>query len=459
MDKFILEGKQPLQGEVAVSGAKNAVLPVLAACLLSKGTCVIKNVPVLDDVLVMCQVLQGFGADVTFEGNCVVVKAGDISPVAVNPMIIRKMRASNLVLGPILARFKEAEIAYPGGCSIGARPMDLHLRALREMGGRIFEEEDRIYAFTKGLLGTELHLDFPSVGATENIIMAAALAKGDTVIHNAAREPEIQDLAGFINCMGGKVSGAGTDTVVISGVKKLGSAAFSIMPDRIECGTLLTAAAITGGQVFLHGANANHNLALFDVLSKTGAELYQNNTGVGLVMKRKGGFKGQQLETVPYPGFPTDMQPQIMALLALGGGTSTITETLFENRFRHVKELRKMGADITVNGHQAMIHGVEALHGAEVAATDLRAGAALVIAALAAEGNSVIHNVHYIDRGYEHLEDKLEALGVTVKRVSEGMPKTQVETAYPQPGKGEYMAMEALAKKIFQDNSRKFVLL
>lgn len=415
MAKFMIVGGNRLQGKVNVSGSKNASLPILAATLLHPGESVIHGVPHLKDVEVMCEVLTYLGARVSREGYTIRVNARDINCWDVSEELTRKMRASNLVLGPMLGRFKQITISHPGGCNIGSRPMNLHLKGLANMGAAIKERFGYITAETSQLVGEEIHLDMPSVGATENIIMASVLASGTTVIRNAAKEPELVDLQNFLNKMGADVKGAGTDIIKIKGVSVLGNAEHTVIPDRIEAGTHMIAAAITGGDVTINNVIPEHVESLTAKLKEAGVTVKVDNDSIRVIARGK--VNAVDIRTLFYPGFPTDMQPQMMALLAVAEGTSIISETIFENRYKHVSELRRMGADIKVEGQTAIIKGVPKLSGAVVEASDLRAGAALVLAALAAEDGSVIESIEHIDRGYEHLERKYSALGARIIRV------------------------------------------
>ena len=408
-------GGNSLQGVIRASGSKNAALPILAASLLHDGVSVIREVPRLQDVFTMCDVLTYLGARVGWENGDILVDASSIKFTEVSEELMRRMRASNLVLGALVGRFGRAKISSPGGCNIGSRPMNLHLKGLRAMGVKIEEKYGYITAVSDHLRGAEIHLDLPSVGATENIMMAAVLAEGETVIRNAAKEPEIIDLQSFLNRMGARVKGAGTDVIRIEGVKKLHAAEHAVIPDRIEAGTYLVAAAITGGDVTVSGVIPEHLEPLTAKLREMGVEI--KITGDAVRATARGRPRAADIKTMPYPGFPTDMQPQMMALAALAEGTSIITETIFENRYKHVSELRRMGAEIKVEGQTAVVRGVTRLSGAPVEATDLRAGAALVLAALAAENGTVLEGLEHIDRGYEYLERKLSALGARIMRV------------------------------------------
>ncbi|MGI6587548.1 MAG: UDP-N-acetylglucosamine 1-carboxyvinyltransferase [Peptococcia bacterium] len=416
MEKYVIIGGNKLSGTVRVSGGKNSVLTILPACLLSKGVCTIYDVPKLSDVKVMQEVLLCLGAKVDLNGTTMVVDASNVSTVELPDRLTRMMRASNLVMGPILSRFHHVKLAYPGGCSIGSRPMDQHLRGLKLLGAQIIEKHGYIEAKTEHLIGNEICLDFPSVGATENLIMAATLAQGVTTIRNAAREPEVVDLQNFLNKMGAKVKGAGTDVLKIEGVQELGSAEHTIIPDRIEAGTFMVAAAITGGDVFIKNVIPEHIEAVISKLREAGVQIMESNGGIRVRSYRRP--KCVDYKTMPFPGFPTDMQAQLMVLMAVSEGTSIVTETIFENRFKHVDEFRRMGADIKVEGRVAIIKGVRSLSGAYVETSDLRAGAALVIAGLVAEGATVVDKINLIDRGYENFEQKLRNLGARILRVN-----------------------------------------
>jgi len=415
MQKYMIVGGNRLQGKVRASGSKNASLPILAACLLGSGESIIHDVPNLTDISVMMEVLQFLGARVRRVGYSVYVDTASIEYFEVNEDLMRKMRASNLVLGPLLARFKKVIISHPGGCNIGTRPMNLHLKGLQAMGAVIKEKYGFITAESNLLSGAEIYLDMPSVGATENLMMAAVLAKGTTLIKNAAKEPEIVDLQNFLNRMGADVKGAGTDVIKIKGVSSLGPAEHTVIPDRIEAGTLMVAAAITGGDMIVTNVIPEHFEAVTAKLRETGALVTIGEDSVRV--KGVQPIAAVDIRTLPYPGFATDMQPQFMALMTVAQGTSIITETIFENRFKHVSELRRMGADIKVEGQTTIIKGVPKLSGAVVEASDLRAGAALILAALVAEDGTVIENIEHIDRGYDRLEKKYGSLGARIIRV------------------------------------------
>lgn len=414
---MIVRGGKKLTGSVKVEGAKNAVLPVIAATLLaSKGKSVLKNVPSLSDVYTINEVLKYLQADVTFEGDVVTVDAtGEISSDA--PFeYVRKMRASIVVMGPLLARTGSARVALPGGCAIGSRPVDLHLKGFEAMGATVKIENGYIEATADRLKGAKVYLDFPSVGATQNIMMAATLAEGTTVIENVAREPEIVDLANFLNQMGARVIGAGTEVIRIEGVQELTATEHSIIPDRIEAGTFMIAAAITQGNIFIEDAVPEHISSLIAKLEEMGVQIIEEETGVRVIGPEK--LKAVDVKTMPHPGFPTDMQSQMMVIQMLSEGTSVMTETVFENRFMHVEEMRRMNADMKIEGHSVIINGPAKLQGAEVAATDLRAAAALILAGLVADGYTQVTELKYLDRGYNDFHGKLRSLGAEIERVS-----------------------------------------
>lgn len=418
MQKFVVRGGTCLRGEVRVSGAKNAALPIMASCLLSSGQCVVKDIPNLSDISVMLEVLNLLGANVTVFGTRVEVDARSLNSVDVPRRLTERMRASNLVMGPLLGRFGQVRISAPGGCAIGDRPMDLHEKGFKALGAKVLTEKGITAAEALHLTGAEIHLDSPSVGATENIMMAATLARGTTIIRNAAKEPEIVDLQNFLNGMGARVRGAGTDTIRVDGVARLGSVEHSIIPDRVECGTHMVAAAITGGDVFIRNVIPEHLEALTAKLCQAGAEIKRYNDG--LAVRMVGPPRPVEIVTLPYPGFPTDMQPQVMALMCLARGSSRITETIFSKRYQHVDELVRMGAWIRVDNRTALIEGVPRLSGATVQATDLRAGACLLLAGFAAEGVTTVEQVEHLDRGYEHLEQKYNCLGANIERANDG---------------------------------------
>lgn len=415
MDRYVITGKQRLEGKVRTSGAKNSSLPLLAASLLVSGKSTLIDIPHLADIDNMIEVLLYLGAGVKRQNEALIVDAADISRWEVEEALMRQMRASNLILGPVLARNGRVRISRPGGCAIGSRPMDQHIKGLQELGVKVKEKHGYIEAWSDQLVGANIYLDVPSVGATENIMMAAVLAKGTTTLHNAAREPEIVDLQNFLNKMGAKIRGAGMDFLRIEGVNQLNPVEHTVIPDRIEAGTHMVAAVMTQGDIEIDNIIPEHLEPVIAKLRQVGAEVTIGDDAIRV--KGNGKIKGVDCKTMPYPGFPTDMQPQFMALLAMAEGTSIITETIFENRFQHVDELRRMGAQITIEGRTAVIRGVKNLEGAFVEATDLRAGAALFLAALAAEEATVLEKVGHIDRGYENLGEKYRSLGAKLSRV------------------------------------------
>lgn len=415
MQNIVVETSPPLRGTVRISGAKNAVLPIIAASLLSRGSCVLDEIPMLDDVEVMGEVLASLGADVKrISRTRVEINSKDIDNYEAPYDLVRRMRASFLVMGPLLARMGRARISLPGGCAIGTRPIDLHLKGFRAMGADITLGYGYIEARAKKLMGERIYLDFPSVGATENIMMAAALAQGKTVIENAAEEPEIVDLANFINKMGGRIKGAGTDTIRVEGVEELGPAAHTVIPDRIEAGTFMIAGAITGGDIIVDNVVMCHLMPIIAKLKEAGVTTEERGTSIRV--KSNGRANAVDIKTLPYPGFPTDMQAQLMALMSVARGTSVIIETVFDNRYMHVNELRRMGACIKIDGRSAVVQGVPELTGARVKATDLRAGAALVLAGLVARGKTEVYDIHHLDRGYTNLDQKLRSVGAVIRR-------------------------------------------
>ncbi|MED1469011.1 UDP-N-acetylglucosamine 1-carboxyvinyltransferase [Bacillus salipaludis] len=419
MEKIIVRGGQRLHGTVKVEGAKNAVLPVIAATLLaSDGKSVIRDVPTLSDVYTINEVLRNLNAEVVFENNTVVVDASRVLKEEAPFEYVRKMRASVLVMGSLLARNGRARVALPGGCAIGSRPIDQHLKGFEAMGAKVKVGNGFIEAEVDGRLrGAKIYLDFPSVGATENIMMAASLAVGTTVIENVAKEPEIVDLANFLNKMGAKVRGAGTGTLRIEGVDRLFGADHNIIPDRIEAGTFMVAAAITGGNVLVRGAVPEHLSSLIAKMEEMGIKIIEEFDGVRVIGPER--LKSVDIKTMPHPGFPTDMQSQMMALLLRAEGTSMITETVFENRFMHVEEFRRMNADIKIEGRSVILNGLSNLQGAEVSATDLRAAAALILTGLVADGVTRVTELKHLDRGYVDFHEKLAALGADIERVKE----------------------------------------
>ncbi len=415
MDKLKIRGGARLRGEVAVSGAKNAALPILAASLLTADEFIVDNVPQLQDVATTLKLLRQMGVAAERDGGTVRLKADDLSNTEAPYEMVKTMRASILVLGPLVARFGTARVSLPGGCAIGARPVDQHIKGLELLGARIRIEGGFVVAEAKRLKGTRIVTDMVTVTGTENLMMAAALAEGETIIENAAREPEVVDLADALNAMGARISGAGTASIAVQGVERLHGTRHRVMPDRIETGTFLTAVAAAGGEAVLRGA-APHTLdAVLDKLKEAGADLRAE--GDLLSIRMDGRPRAVSLRTAPYPAFPTDMQAQFMALDCVADGVARITETIFENRFMHVLELQRLGANIAIEGNTAVVHGVDRLAGAPVMATDLRASACLVVAALAADGETLVDRIYHLDRGYEKMESKLAALGAQVERV------------------------------------------
>lgn len=418
MDRTVITGGTPLRGEVEISGAKNAALPILASTILGGGECVIANLPRVADVLTMGKLLGILGAKVQHEGNRAVINADTISSTQAPYDLVKTMRASVLVLGPLLARWGEATVSMPGGCAIGSRPVNLHLAGLAKMGAEVSMEHGYIRAKAKRLKGAQIYCDTPTVTGTENLMMAASLAEGTTVIENAAKEPEIVDLADFLVKRGARIVGAGTDVITIEGIRELYGSDHDVIPDRIETGTYLVAGAITRGAVTLNRCRPNHLDALLMKLREAGVELKVEQDRIHLNAASR--LKGIDIRTLPYPGFPTDMQAQMVALMTAAEGTSVITETVFESRFMHVEELRRMGAEIKIEGTRAVVTGPTKLTGAPVMASDLRASAGLVLAGLAAEGTTEILRVYHLDRGYERMEEKLRGLGATIARQKEG---------------------------------------
>jgi len=415
----MINGGVKLHGSVRISGAKNAVLPILAATLLADGPATIENVPHLHDVTTTMELLGCMGVMVSVDEKLSVeVDSSTIENYTAPYHLVKTMRSSILVLGPLLARFGEAEVSLPGGCAIGSRPVDLHIKGLQDMGAEIDVSNGYIHAKAKRLKGARLVLDIVTVTGTENLMMAAALADGTTIIENAAREPEVVDLANFINTMGGKISGAGTDTITIEGVEKLHGTRYRVLPDRIETGTFLVAAAITGGSITVKDTAPKLLDAVIDKLREAGAKVEVGEDWITLDMEGKRP-KAVSVRTAPYPAFPTDMQAQFAALNTIAEGTATVVETVFENRFMHVQELKRMGADIEIEGNTAIIRGVDGLTSAPVMATDLRASASLIIAGLVASGETEVQRIYHIDRGYENIEEKLALLGAKIRRTHE----------------------------------------
>ena len=421
MEQYIIKGGNPLVGEVVIGGAKNAALGILAAAIMTDGECLIDNMPNVRDTNVLLQAMEGIGARIERKGdNEVVISGKDIDSAGdliVDNEYIRKIRASYYLIGALLGKYKKAQVFLPGGCDIGSRPIDQHIKGFRALGAEVKIEHGMIIAQAEQLVGSRIYLDVVSVGATINIMMAAALAQGNTVIENAAKEPHIVDVANFLNSMGADIRGAGTDVIRIKGVEKFHDTEYSVIPDQIEAGTFMMAAAATRGDVLIKNVIPKHLETISAKLSEIGAQIEESDDAVRVVATQR--LCNTQIKTLPYPGFPTDMQPQMAITLGLSTGTSTITESIFENRFRYVEELRRMGANIKmVEGNTAIIHGVEKYTGATVAAPDLRAGAALVIAGLAAEGYTTVTQIGYIKRGYERFDEKLRALGGLIEEVN-----------------------------------------
>ena len=417
MDNLIINGGKRLRGEVTISGAKNAALPIMVASILASGQSTLRRVPHLMDVMTMGKLLQHLGAGFHYAQGRAVISTERIDNHVAPYELVKTMRASVLVLGPLLARTGKARVSLPGGCAIGARPINLHLMGLEKMGATVELDRGYVNARAKRLKGAVIYLDMPTVTGTENLLMAATLAKGITVIENAAKEPEVVDLADSLSCMGARIGGAGESTIEVEGVEELTPLDYSIVPDRVETGTFMTIAGITGSDILIRGCRPEHSDALITKLREAGVLIEVRGNDI-----RAAGLgrpRARDIKTMPYPGFPTDMQAQFMAFMAVAEGTSVIRETIFENRFMHVAELRRMGADIETQGGIATIRGVEKLKGADVMATDLRASACLVVAALAAAGRTTIHRLYHLDRGYERIEEKLKGLGATVERVKD----------------------------------------
>lgn len=430
MEEIIVRSGNKLEGNVKIEGAKNAVLPILAASLLAEeGTSILTNVPVLSDVLTMNQVIHHLNATIDFneQTNTVTIDAQPTLAIEAPYEYVSEMRASIVVMGPLLARNGHAKVAMPGGCAIGKRPIDLHLKGFQALGATIIQKDGYIEAIADELIGSNIYLDFPSVGATQNIMMAAVKAKGITTIDNVAREPEIVDLANFLNKMGAKIYGAGTQTMRIEGVEKLVGARHSIVQDRIEAGTFMVAAAMTQGNVLIEEAISEHNRPLISKLVEMGVSIIEENGGIRVIGPDE--LKPTDIKTLPHPGFPTDMQAQMTAIQAIASGLNVVNETVFENRFQHLEEMRRMNAKVKIEGNIAMIEGGTALQGAVVYATDLRAAAALILLGLRAEGITRVRNLKYLDRGYYKFHEKLAALGADIERVSD----QQVMKKEPQP--------------------------
>ena len=414
MDKIVISGGRPLHGDVQISGAKNAALPVLTAALLTEEPCTFSNIPDLVDIKTAGKLLRNMGVEIEGAGT-VKISAEKLTNSVAPYDLVKTMRASILVLGPLVARTGKARVSLPGGCAIGARPVNLHIKALQDMGATVDLQGGYIEARAGRLKGADIYFDLPTVTGTENIMMAATLAEGTTVLNNAAREPEIVNLADVLRGMGAKINGAGTDVITITGVSRLSGTEAAIIPDRIEAGTFMIAAGITGGEINVLGCIPQHLEALINKLRDTGMKIHPIEGGLRVAAGSK--IASVDVKTLPHPGFPTDLQAQIMAYLCVGSGLSVITETVFENRFMHVSELMRMGADITIQGGSAVVRGVPALNGAQTMATDLRASASLILAALVARGETEISRVYHIDRGYENIEKKFSALGADIKRV------------------------------------------
>jgi UDP-N-acetylglucosamine 1-carboxyvinyltransferase len=414
MERILVEKSLELNGNIRVDGSKNSILPILAATLLSQEECIIHDIPNLQDVRIMCKLLEELGAKIERLGeNTLKISAENIKTCEAPYELISKMRASFLVMGPLLARCQNAKVYMPGGCAIGTRPIDLHLKGFKYLGTEIRSDKGFVHAITEKLTGNDIYLDFPSVGATENIIMAATLAEGETILENAAEEPEIVDLANFINSMGGHIIGAGTKTIRIKGVKKLHKTEHTVIPDRIEAGTYMVVAAAAGGDVTIENVVSSHLQPVIAKLREAGAKIEEYDDKIRVISDGK--IKPVDIKTLPYPGFPTDMQSQFMAMLSIADGTSIIHETIFENRFMHANELSRMGVDVKIEGSSAILKGRSKLSGAKVKATDLRAGAALIIAGLIADGETEITEVFHIKRGYANIIEKLRNIGANIR--------------------------------------------
>jgi len=414
MDKMVIYGGEKLLGEVQISGAKNAALPIIVSSLLTDGWNTFHNIPDLADIRTIKKLLRGLGAEIEGEST-VRIRTGEIASCEASYDLVRTMRASILVLGPLVARMGRARVSLPGGCAIGDRPVNLHIKALADLGAEVELRDGYVEAKASRLKGASIYFDIPTVTGTENIMMAACLAKGTTLLKNAAKEPEVVNLAEVLNGMGAKISGAGTDVIIIEGVDSLHPVEATVIPDRIEAGTFMIAAGITGGNVKVSGCDPSHLDALINKLRDTGMEITIGDGGIRVRGNKE--IKNVDIKTLPYPGFPTDLQAQMMAFMSVGMGSSVITETVFEKRFMHASELKRMGADIQIKGNSAFVKGVPKLKGAEVMATDLRASASLILAGLVAEGKTELSRVYHIDRGYQQIEKKLSALGANIRRV------------------------------------------
>ena len=417
MSSYIIKGGNKLEGTVKISGSKNAALPIIAACILNKGKTTLYNVPNIQDTQMMYEIIKILGGNVQKKKNKIIVDTSKIDKYEIPDTLMHKMRSSVIIVGAIIGKYKTATFSYPGGCDIGARPIDLHLKAFEKLGITITQNYGNITCNCEKIIGNKIDLDFPSVGATENAILTSVLAEGKTTISNAAREPEIIDLQNFLNKMGAKVKGAGTDEIEIEGVKKLKEISYNIMPDRIETGTFLCLAAITGGKIELEKTNPNHVTTVINKLEEAGCKIEIEKGTIKIEATKK--LKAVDIKTMPYPGFPTDMQSLMAAAFTIAKGTTIIVENIFENRYKYTQELNKMGAKITVEGKSAIIRGTRKLYGATIRATDLRGGAALVLAGLAAKGTTVVENIEYILRGYEDFDKKIRALGgdIEISRV------------------------------------------
>ena len=412
MSKFIIEGGKRLEGEVQISGSKNAALPIIAATILNKGKTVLYNVPDIQDVHTMFEIIRKIGGKINKKHNKIIINTSEIHTYEIPDNLMRQMRSSVILAGALLGKYHQARFSYPGGCEIGSRPIDLHLKGFEKLGINIKEEHGEIFCNTSQILGTQINLDFPSVGATENIILASCLGEGTTIITNAAKEPEIEDLIKYLNKMGANIKGETTDRIEIIGVKKLKEISYNIMPDRIEAGTYLVAGAITGGKVKITNANPKHIETVLNKLEETNCKIKIEKNSIEIEAPKR--IKATDIKTMPYPGFPTDMQSIFGALLSTAKGTSIITENIFESRYKYAQELNRMGAKIKIEGRTAIIKGSKKIQGTKVVAYDLRGGAAMILEALAAKGITEIENIHYILRGYEKIEEKLKKLGAKI---------------------------------------------
>ena len=412
MSKFIIQGGKKLEGEIKISGSKNAALPIIAATVLNAGTTTLYNVPDIQDVNTMFEILKKIGATIKRKNNKIIINTSKVHTYEIPDDLMRQMRSSVILAGALIGKYHKARFSCPGGCDIGSRPIDLHLKGFEKLGVEIKEEYGEIYCSAEKIIGTQIHLDFPSVGATENIILASCLGEGTTIITNAAREPEIEDMIKYLNKMGAKINGAGTDKVEIVGVRKLSEVSYNIMPDRIETGTYLVAGAITTGNIKLLNVNPTHVEPILNKLDEVNCKLNISKNEIEIIAPKR--VKAVDIKTMPYPGFPTDMQSIFGALLITAKGTSVITENIFESRYKYAQELIRMGAKINVEGRTAIIKGTKRIQGANVVATDLRGGASLIVAGLYAKGITQVDNVHYILRGYEKMDEKLKKLGAKI---------------------------------------------